>query len=524
MMEWLGFSCLLFGVLLRPSNTQNVVPDTALNCCEGDILLLLDSSGSVSSYEFSRLLRFLSELLLPFSLGQGQVRVGLLQVGTEPHLEFGLDAHSTQPGLQGALQRTRQLQGDTNTEAALMLAQGILARTGAGDETKLPKVLVWLTDGVEPGVVDGPMAELRTAGVSVLAVSTGHGNYQVLRRVVTAPIESHLYFVDIDDISIITEDLREAIIELIRAEGLRVVEVSSHSAVLQWRPVLSANTGFYEVHYNSMLPGGGKGQPSGGASSGVQYHRRTLPGDASWIELSGLQPDTSYTASLTPKSNQDYLNTLSANFTTLPEVLSPAVVTVSDSGPDRVRVSWGPLQPEQVQRYQIEYGALPSGQVHMVMLHGHQNTTLLTGLEQETQYLVTISALYSTGKEKALSVKACTQEVLPALADLQLTPVGHDEVQVRWRGHEEGLRGYWLSWERGETEIPSRPASSSLYLLPGSLSTLLTHLAPSSRVCVSPVYRTARGEGLCCTTHTQTGLTLRTQTHTHTGLPALYWT
>jgi hypothetical protein len=92
------------------------------------------------------------------------------------------------------------------------------------------------------------------------------------------------------------------------------------------------------------------------------------------------------------------------------EVLSPAVVTVSDSGPDRVRVSWGPLQPEQVQRYQIEYGALPSGQVHMVMLHGHQNTTLLTGLEQETQYLVTISALYSTGKEKALSVKACTQE------------------------------------------------------------------------------------------------------------------
>lgn len=172
----------------------------------------MDSSGSVSSYEFSRLLRFLSELLLPFSLGQGQVRVGLLQVGTEPHLEFGLDAHSTQPGLQGALQRTRQLQGDTNTEAALTLAQGLLARTGAGDETKLPKVLVWLTDGVEPGVVDGPMAELRTAGVSVLAVSTGHGNYQVLRRVVTAPIESHLYFVDIDDISIITEDLREAII------------------------------------------------------------------------------------------------------------------------------------------------------------------------------------------------------------------------------------------------------------------------------------------------------------------------
>lgn len=28
MMEWLGFSCLLLGVLLWPSSTQNVVPDT----------------------------------------------------------------------------------------------------------------------------------------------------------------------------------------------------------------------------------------------------------------------------------------------------------------------------------------------------------------------------------------------------------------------------------------------------------------------------------------------------------------
>ncbi|CAB1314975.1 unnamed protein product, partial [Coregonus sp. 'balchen'] len=250
-----------------------------MNCCEGDILLLLDSSGSLSSYEVSRVLRFLSELLLPFSQGRGQVRVGLLQVGTEPHLEFGLDAHSTQSGLQGALQRTRQIQGDTNTEAALRLAQGQLARAGAVDELQLPMVLVWLTDGVQPGTVAGPMAELRRACVSLLAVSTGHRNYQVLQRVVTPPIKSHQYFVDIDDISIITEDLREAIIE----------------------------------------------------------------------------------------------------------VLSPAVVTVSDSGPDR--------------RYQIEYGALPIGQVHTVRLHGHQNSTLLTGLEPETQYLVTVSALYSTGKE-----------------------------------------------------------------------------------------------------------------------------
>lgn len=180
-----------------------------LNCCEGDILFLLDSSGSVSNYEFSHLLQFTASLLQPFSLGRGHVRVGLLQVDTSPKLEFGLDVHSNQESLQNALRRVRQLQGDTNTEAALRVAQRLLRETEG-----LPKVLLWLTDGVQPGDVDQLMSELKAEGVSVLAVSTVHANYQVLQRAVTPPLESHLYSVDIEDIEIITEDLREAIISM----------------------------------------------------------------------------------------------------------------------------------------------------------------------------------------------------------------------------------------------------------------------------------------------------------------------
>lgn len=157
---------------------------------------------------------FLSELLSPFSLGPDQVRVGLLQVGTEPHLEFGFDAYRTQTGLQAALQRTKQLKGDTNTVDALLMARDRVLKQGVpgGARPELPRVLVWLTDGVDPGEVQEPMARLKDEGVAVLVVSTGHGNYQVLRDVVSPPAEDHLFFVDIDDISIITEDLRNAII------------------------------------------------------------------------------------------------------------------------------------------------------------------------------------------------------------------------------------------------------------------------------------------------------------------------
>lgn len=91
--------------------------------------------------------------------------------------------------------------------------------------------------------------------------------------------------------------------------------------------------------------------------------------------------------------------------------------------------------------------------------------------------------------------------VTPALADLQLTTVGSDSVQVDWRGSAAGLRGYWLTWE-GEQSSSRR---SSLYLPPDSLSTRLTRLPPSARVCVSPIYRMARGEGLCCTAQFHSG-------------------
>ncbi|CAL8260947.1 unnamed protein product [Gadus morhua 'NCC'] len=459
---------------------------TVLNCCEGDVLFLLDSSGSVSSYEYTRMLGFLSELLLPFSLGEDQVKVGLLQVGSRPRLEFGFDAHSTQDGLQEALRRTQPLRGDTNTEEALRMARDwVLAPGGRGGaRAELPKVLVWLTDGVKPGDVLAPMAALREAGVAVLLVSTGHGNYQVLRQVVSPPIENNLYFVDIDDMSIITEDLREAIIEVIRARRLNVHDVSTNSAKLQWRPVLAGLGGL------------------------LRDPRLVRPADISSAVLTGLRPDTTYRATLTPESNEDVLTPISVTFTTKPEVLTPATVTVSESGQTSIKVSWGPLQPESVSSYLVEYSALPTGKLHTLTVSGGQNYTLLRDLHPDTTYLVTVSARHASGRERALSVKACTQEAAPALTDLQLTALGSGSVQVDWRGQADGVRGYWLTWQGAAAPgghsnsllapPPPRP-SASHYLPAGALSTRLDQLPPAARVCVSPVYRAARGDGLCCT-------------------------
>ncbi|XP_051515575.1 von Willebrand factor A domain-containing protein 1-like [Myxocyprinus asiaticus] len=498
-----ALTCVFFSLLLCSGDAQDSAPDSVLNCCKGDVLFLLDSSGSVASYEFYHMRDFLSELLLPFSLGPDQVRVGLLQVGSEPHLEFGFDTYDSQKGLQEALKRTRQLKGDTNTVDALLMAQDQVLKQGVpgGARPDLPRVLVWLTDGVDPGAVQEPMARLREEGVAVLVVSTGHGNYQVLRDVVSPPAEEHLFFVDIDDISIISEDLRNAIIEIIRAKRLQVKSVTTNSALLEWRPML-AGTGYYDIQFGPIRTEGAGGPGGSGTSPGTgmePFKRITRPGDASSAQLIGLHPDTTYKVLLTPKANLEFLNTLTATFTTQPvnppqpEVQTLSTVTVSESTTNSVRVSWGPLQPNLIQGYQIEYSALPTGQLRVISVSNLQNSTVLPNLYPDSQYLVTVSAKHFSGKERAMSVKACTQEVLPALSDLQLTTVGNESVQLRWKGSADGLRGYWVTWELGHSQ------RSTLYLPPNLLSTTLNHVPPSARVCVSPVYRTTRGEGLCCT-------------------------
>lgn len=494
---------MLLCLLAVSARTQKPSPEGVLNCCEGDVLFLLDSSGSVSLYEHSRLLSFLSDLLLPFSLGEDQVRVGLLQVGTQPKVEFDFSTHYSQTSLQGSLRNTKPLRGDTNTVEALRIATERVLRPGSpgGARPGLPRVLVWITDGVKPGEVTGPMATLRDEGVAVLVVSTGHGNFQVLRDVVTPPDEKHLYFVDIDDLSIITEDLRNAIIEIIRAERMTARDISTTSATLQWRPVLTGLNGFYEIRFGPA-PTGGAGTGGGGPGTspsigGGQYQRFTQSADSSNAMLTGLKPDTTYVATLTPESNEQAFNTLSVTFTTKPEVLSPSVISISELGSNSVRINWGPLQPDRVISYYIEYSTLPSGKLSAVTVGGTQNSTVLRNLQPDSTYLITVSARHSSGIERAMSVKVCTEEVTPALSDLHLTTVGSDSVQVDWKGSGSGLKGYWLTWEDQQNSVSSQ--RSTMYLPPDSLSTRLSHLPPLARVCVSPIYRTARGDGLCCT-------------------------
>jgi len=91
------------------------------------------------------------------------------------------------------------------------------------------------------------------------------------------------------------------------------------------------------------------------------------------------------------------------------------VVSALDSGPDQIHVSWGPLQPERVQgyrggvwgRFQVDTYAPSQCKATVTPLHSLNESQIL-GIRQP-------SLLCIAGTEKAMSLKACTQEGLVSL-------------------------------------------------------------------------------------------------------------
>uniref|UniRef100_A0A8B9V637 von Willebrand factor A domain-containing protein 1 n=1 Tax=Anas zonorhyncha TaxID=75864 RepID=A0A8B9V637_9AVES len=310
----------------------------SISNAEGDILFLLDSSGSVSYYEFSKVKEFMWDLVRPFSFGPKDVQTSIIHISTTPTMEFPFDRYQSRGGVQQAIRDTRQLMGDTNTGQALSYAKEKFFSNEAGARPEVPKVLVWVTDGFSTDDISEPMQLLKDMGVTVFIVSTGRGNYLELSAAASQPPEKHLHFVDVDDLPIITKELRDA-----------------------------------------MLAG------------------ETISLGLSWRVLSWLRTNIHLLGSSSTSWKQ----------TMLQKEITPAQLLISESSPHSFQVSWAPT-PDSVAAYQVLYGPLPGDSAQLLEVDGKRNSTVVENLAPNTTYLVTVTAIYRSGKEKSLSAKACT--------------------------------------------------------------------------------------------------------------------
>ncbi|KAM6217861.1 von Willebrand factor A domain-containing protein 1 [Rhynchocyon petersi] len=395
MLAWTTLSLALsLQLVLAQSRGEHGPP---VSVPQGDLLFLLDSSASVSHYEFSRVREFLGQLAAPLPLGPGALHASLVHVGSQPYTEFPFGQHSSGAMVQDAIRAAAQRMGDTNTGLALSYAKEQLFDTAAGARAGVPKVLVWVTDGGSSDPVGPPMQELKDLGVTVFIISTGRGNLLELSAAASTPPEKHLHFVDVDDLHIIAQELRGSILDAMQPQQqLRASEVTSSGFRLAWPPLLTANSGYYVLE---LVPS---------TRPGV-VRRQQLPGNTTGWVWTGLEPDTDYDVALVPESNERLLGPQHLRVHTLPEEAGPERIIISHARPRSLRVTWAPaLGPAATLGYQVLYGPLQGGAAQHVEVPAGHNSTTLQGLAPSTVYLVTVTAAFRSGRERSLSAKACT--------------------------------------------------------------------------------------------------------------------
>ncbi|XP_027711302.1 von Willebrand factor A domain-containing protein 1 isoform X2 [Vombatus ursinus] len=480
MIVWAALGLLCLRLALGQSIPEPG-PATHSPAAHGDLLFLLDSSASVSYYEFSRVKEFVGQLVQPLPLGPGAVQTSMVHVGSKPTVEFSFDQHRSGAAAQEAIRAAKQLMGDTNTGLALDLAKEQLFTTKAGARPGVRKVLVWVTDGGSSDDAQAPMQALKDLGVTVFIISTGRGNFLDLSAAASQPPEKHLRFVDVDDLQIIIPELRGSILEAMRPQELHATEVTSHSFRLAWPPLLSGDSGYYLLEV----------APS--ADPGAKQSRHLLGNETGWF-WDGLEPSTTYKVVLVPESNLQYLAPQTTQVTTLEEEVSPAWILISHSKPHSFHVSWAPT-PVGVLRYEVLYGPLPGGEAQLLQVPATKNSTTLENLSPNTTYLVTVAAIYRSGREKALSAKACTQEVASKIGHLYFQSLGSSTVKASWDSAEGDVQGYQVRCQR-QVGPPSL-----LSVSPQTHSVVLTGLAAgtTNHVCVTPIYQSHAGSRRCQT-------------------------
>ena len=117
---------------------------------EMDLYFVLDSSASIGSTYYDKAKTFLADLVSHFTIGEDNVRVGLVIYGSSPYLTFDLHESFNKDDNVGRIQSAEYLSSSTATGDAILLManEGFTEEHGARSvDYAVPRVALVLTDG-----------------------------------------------------------------------------------------------------------------------------------------------------------------------------------------------------------------------------------------------------------------------------------------------------------------------------------------------------------------------------------------
>ncbi|XP_018612087.1 collagen alpha-1(VII) chain [Scleropages formosus] len=232
---------------------------------------------------------------------------------------------------------------------------------------------------------------------------------------------------------------------------LRLVQAGFFSLSIAWDAPSTPVQG-YRISY------GPRGRPA------TELVERSLAGDSASVTLDGLLPNTEYVFNLYPlfPRNSGAPATLTTRTLRLPAVQQLSVQTLSESS---VRVQWKGV--EGAGAYRLIWGPFTGREVESAEVPGNRDSYTLSNLQPDTEYLITVIALYESTEGPAATARFKIESVEQQV--LQATTTGPTSILLTWN-LIQSAQGYRLEWRQGEggrVQTQSLSRSTSSYELTG---------------------------------------------------------
>ncbi|XP_074472614.1 collagen alpha-1(XII) chain isoform X2 [Sebastes fasciatus] len=210
--------------------------------------------------------------------------------------------------------------------------------------------------------------------------------------------------------------------------------------------------------------------------------------------LPDLDPDTEYSVTVTAiypdESESEDLMGKERTLLTAPPVPAqpPRNLRVFNATTSSLAVKWD-AAPGAVQNYKITYKPATGGEPLSTQVGGKKTSVVLQKLEPDTQYSVTVAAVYPNGVSRDISGEGQTKP-LGGVRNLQVLNPTMTTLNVRWEPADGRVKEYKVIY------VPAAGGAESMETVSaGTTNTLLRSLQPDTLYTVSlvPVY--ASGEG-----------------------------
>lgn len=142
-------------------------------CDKADVVFVLDGSGSISNSMWTHILDFVKRIVSQLNVGQSNIRVGVLEFGTQASIKFHLDSFRTKKDVLSGIDRIRKSDGGTNTADGFLITRKEMFQERRGDRRDVPNILILITDGqstVNTQKTIQYAEDAKKAGITILAV------------------------------------------------------------------------------------------------------------------------------------------------------------------------------------------------------------------------------------------------------------------------------------------------------------------------------------------------------------------